>query len=166
MPSSSLVIAPVTINHLWKLQPSSVLDIGPGHGKFSVLIREYIDPSIRMVAIEAIEDYVRDFKLETLYDEVHVTDVMLAPSELLNSCDVVLMADIIEHLTKDDGRLLLSRIKVPVVISTPEHFFANPPSHWSEVHRSHWKTSDFGECGEVVRHNVRHGGHVVTLLPK
>jgi 2-polyprenyl-3-methyl-5-hydroxy-6-metoxy-1,4-benzoquinol methylase len=163
MPSSNLALAPVTLNHLWDLKPRSVLDIGPGHGKFSVLIREYIDPTIRMIAIEAIPDYVDQFGLDCLYDQIHVTDVMLAPDDALNSCDAVLMADVIEHLTMEDAEKLLLRIHRPVVISTPEHFFHNPQTYWSEVHRSHWKDADFQRVGKVVRHDKLLGGHVVTL---
>lgn len=165
MPSSNLAVAPLVLNHLWDLKPNSVLDIGPGHGKYSVLIREYVNSDCTMVAIEAIEEYVTGFGLMGLYSTVHLGDVMLAPPEVLNSCEAVLMADIIEHLGKSDAVELLGRIRCPLVISTPVHFFQNPETHWSEVHRSHWTAEDFHSTGRVRRYEEYLGGIVVTLGP-
>jgi SAM-dependent methyltransferase len=163
VPSSSLVVAPLVLNHLWTLKPKSILDIGPGHGKYAVLCREYIDWEMWMVGVEAIEEYVTQFRLNDLYDELHLGDVMLVPDEVLNSCDAVLMADVIEHLTKQDAMSLLERIDAPVVICTPEHFFQNPKTHWSEVHRSHWTRADFDSTNRVSRYETLQGGIVVTL---
>jgi hypothetical protein len=164
MPTSALQIAPYVIDHMYRLNPASVLDIGAGFGKYGVLFREYCETHPRVEAIEAWEPYVDAHRLRGIYDAVHVTDVMLADDALLNSCAAVYMGDVIEHLTKDDGLALLRRIHRPIVIATPEHFFDNPPDlPWTETHRSHWTIDDFRSTGRVQYEHVVLGGIIVTL---
>lgn len=164
MPTSSLHVIPHTIHHMYQLDPGSVLDIGAGYGKYGVLFRECLAKHPRVVAIEAWEPYVEPHRLRGIYDEVHVTDVMLASDELLNSCDAVYMGDVIEHLAKPDAFALLDRIRCPIVINTPEHFFHNGDGlPWTETHRSHWTLNDFHSTGRVLRETVDIGGLIVTL---
>lgn len=167
MPSSSLVIAPEVIAHMAALRPTSILDVGPGFGKYGVLFREYLDTHPHMVALEAWEPYVIEFRLRGIYDEVFIGDVRYASLALLNYCDAVYMGDVIEHLDKSEGMELLSRIEKPIVICTPEHFFDNPEGlPWTETHRSHWTLDDFHTTGRVVREVIVAGGIVVTLEGK
>lgn len=167
MPSSALVMWPTIIAHLEPLEPRSVLDVGCGHGKAAVLCREYLPSVRRVVGVEAWEPYVEEFRLRYMYDAVYPVDVLELDKYALNSCDVVLMGDVIEHLTKGDGLDLLARIAKPVVVCTPEHFFDNPPDlPWTETHRSHWTRSDFEGTGRVARYSTAHGGQVVTLGPR
>ena len=166
MPTSSLEMIPLTVHHMWLLDPGSVLDIGAGFGKYGVLFRECCAKHPRVEAIEAWQPYIDAHRLCGIYDAVHATDVMLATDQLLNSCDAVYMGDVIEHLTKHDGHALLQRIRCPIVINTPEHFFDNPPDlPWTETHRSHWTLDDFRNTGRVQREDVHLGGLVITLGP-
>ncbi len=166
MPSSALVVAPTVIAHMHAINPGSVLDIGAGYGKYGVLFREYLDQHPRVVAIEAWQPYVHAHRLHGIYDDVHVLDVMTASDQLLNSCDAAYLGDVIEHLTKDDGLALLERIRCPIVINTPVHFFDNPDGlPWTETHRSHWTRDDLKATGRLGRFDVVHSGIVATLGP-
>lgn len=167
MPTSALVVAPTVITHMHAINPGSVLDIGAGYGKYGVLFREYLDRHPRVVAIEAWQPYVDAHRLHGIYDEVHVTDVMDAGDDLLNSCDAAYLGDVIEHLTKDDGLAILERIRCAVVINTPLHFFHNPDGlPWTETHRSHWTRADFENTGRLAKYDEPHGGIVATLRPQ
>lgn len=166
MPTSSMLMIPTVLDHLQRLNPDSVLDIGAGYGKYGVLCREYLDRHPHMEAIEAWEPYIVGHRLGGIYDRIHCLDAMQAPKSILNSCDAVLMGDVIEHLAKPDAFTLLDRIHRPIVICTPEQFFSNGPGlPWTETHRSHWTIADFRGTGRLQHADTIHAGHVVTLGP-
>lgn len=165
MPTSNLSLWPTIVHLVWEVQPKWILDVGPGRGKAGVLLREYIgEPPIeRIDAVEAETSYITD-RLRCLYDDVFIGDVLNVPDEHLDSYDVVLMVDVIEHLEKEAGLELLDRIIGRVVICTPATFFDNPPElPESEKHRSLWSVADFGDRVEVDA--SRDGGVLVRLGP-
>jgi SAM-dependent methyltransferase len=146
-----------------QLNPTSVLDVGCGFGKYGVLLREYLDVwqqhlapkswQVKLVGIEAYEAYrnpIHDF----VYSRVHFGEAQrVVPT--LGEFDVVLIADVIEHLEKDEARELVReclRHSPIVIISTPIEFYPqgeilrNP----YEVHRNHWHSDDF-PTGVTVR---------------
>lgn len=164
MPTSALAVVPAVIDHMAQLQPSSILDVGPGYGKYGVLFREYLESHPRMWAVEAWEPYVTNFGLRGIYDRVIVADVMTVDVATVNACEAVYLGDVIEHLTKEDGVALLQRIVRPVVVNTPAHFFRNPDGlPWTETHRSHWTLADFEATGRMTRGDIVEAGLVVTL---
>lgn len=166
MPTSALAVVPTVLNHMVALDPSSILDVGAGFGKYGVLFREYCPKHPTMVGVEAWEPYVADHRLRGIYDHLHVGDVLDLDDYTLNSTDVVFMGDVIEHLEKDRALELLTRIHRPMVINTPEHFFHNGDNlPWTEEHRSHWTLDDFRATGRVQREDVVFAGLVVTLGP-
>jgi 2-polyprenyl-3-methyl-5-hydroxy-6-metoxy-1,4-benzoquinol methylase len=171
VPTSNLHVIPSVVHLVHTVPHERVLDVGPGAGKFGVLLREALnDPPRFLDAVEAHAPYVARYRLACIYDDVVVADIrdeMLA--DRLRAYDVVLMVDVIEHLPLDDGLDLLARIPGRIVLSTPVDFFENPPGGPpSEEHRSHWT----GEVIEAVgrsrplEHWTReHGQHLVRLGP-
>ena len=154
MPSSNLTVAPLILHLVWQVRPLDrpirVVDVGPGHGKYGVLVREYVDADAEVVAIEAWQPYVDDFRLDCFYDDVIVADVLGALDAAdgifsrLAAADVVLMVDVIEHLPKEDALTLLDMIPGWVVVCTPRDYFANPADlPHTEAHISHWTADDF-----------------------
>lgn len=140
MPTSNLYVWPEVVALVDQVPHTSVLDVGPGHGKASILLREYMNvPPHRIVAVEAEETYVDRFSLTTLYDEVLIGDVCGMTAEALGDFDVALMVDVIEHITDEAAFDLLRRIPGRVVVCTPVEWFQTddglPPS---EAHVSHW----------------------------
>jgi 2-polyprenyl-3-methyl-5-hydroxy-6-metoxy-1,4-benzoquinol methylase len=161
MPTSALQLAPHVIAHVWEVhqelgRPISVLDVGPGFGKFGLLFREYVEgidhgsAFSRLDAVETEPRYLARFRwLPEIYDRVIVADVCaLSDTEL--DYDLIVMAEVLEHLDRDAALHLLGRIPGRVVISTPRAFFDNPEAdEWeSERHRSHWTPEDFAERAE------------------
>lgn len=144
MPSSNLHCAPEVIALAADVPHDSVLDIGPGRGKYGILLREFLGEIPRFDAVEAWGPYVIP-RLHAIYDAVYTLDVMLMSRSALSAYELVLMVDVIEHLSHEDGLRLLDRIKGTVVISTPENYFQNPEAEtiWTEDHRSHWKVEEF-----------------------
>ncbi len=156
MPTSDFHNISSVVALIYQLQPSSVLDIGCGFGKYGVLIREYLDVwnerltpdswRTNLVGIEACERY-RNPILDYVYSKVHYGEAQTVVPTLGNF-DVVLIADVIEHLEKKDARKLVEECfaRSPVVIvSTPLEFSPQRDllGNTYEVHRSWWRAEDF-----------------------
>jgi len=182
MPTSNLAIWPDILLAIQQVPHQRVLDVGPGHGKAAVLLREYLAPSPDTIdAVEAWEPYLGRFELECLYDRVYVGDVAADTWELdgrkvtaasvLDRYDLVLMGDVIEHIPLGEAMDLLRRIPGRVVVCTPVAFFDNDPMHQhppTEAHVSHWTSAEWESIGavrpvEVCYENL--GGWIVRLGP-
>lgn len=166
MPTSNLAMWPMILQLAKEVKPRRVLDVGPGHGKGAVLLREYVGcpPIERIDAVEAWEPYVTP-RLRAAYDTVLVVDVLDMAEHDLASYDLVLMVDVIEHLEKGDGLALLERIPGRVIVCTPMEFFQNP-QHLQippEAHWSLWSLADF--AGRVEMDASQLGGVLVRLGP-
>ena len=110
-------------------------------------------------AVEVEPDFLWPH-LSHLYRKVHVGKV----EELLGSLpdyDVVLMADVIEHLSVEAGRRVVSHFVSrgsAVVVSTPKQFFEQEPyQSVYEAHISHWAPKDFAFVPHVQHQNVGPG---------
>lgn len=163
MPTSNLATWPAILN-LIELAPEHdrILDVGPGYGKAGLLLREYLNTKPSTVdAVEAWPGYVTD-RMRCIYDDVLVCNVLDLDPKTLASYDLVLMADVIEHIQKPEALKLLDRIPGYVVVSTPMDFFHNghglPPT---EDHVSHWTLEDFGD--RVQLDGSMLGGLIIRL---
>lgn len=167
MPTSNLAVAPAVLWNVAETAHDSVLDVGPGWGKYAVLLREYLnDPPSRIDACELWEPYVDEHRLRVLYDDVLVGDACDLPVDVLDRYEVVLMVDVIEHMPKQRALDLLARIAGRVVISTPvEWFDTGPGLPATEAHVSHWTVDDFVDTGRVEAYSEVVGGHIVRLGP-
>lgn len=157
MPSSWYQATSLLMEKIMIENPHSVLDVGVGFGKYGILLREALDIPheryrkdqwlVRIDGIEAFEGY-RNPIHDYVYDAVYYKPV----SECLPSLgvyDVVLMIDVLEHFTKEEGakllECLLMHTKKALIISTPinpapqEEYAGN---HY-EAHLSRWTPVDF-----------------------
>ena len=169
MPTSNLAIAIDALNMIEQVPHTGILDIGPGHGKYGLLIREYLtDKPIRMDCIEAEPTYLVKFHwLKCLYDNILLGGGAELTEEAFDVYDVVILFDVIEHIEKEKALAMLERIRGRVMITTPEDFFEQHVEGVpSEDHISHWTTAEFQampRC-EVAYENI--GGVIVRLGPR
>lgn len=166
MPTSNLAVAPTVLWYVHETPHDAVLDVGPGWGKYAVLLREYLnDKPTRIDAVEAWVPYIAEHRLDRLYDDVIGGDVCDLAASSFDPYDVVLMVDVIEHIDKAAALDLLDRIRGRVVICTPVDWFQTdeglPPT---EAHVSHWTLADFGDRVEAATEYL--GGLVVRLAPQ
>ncbi|NBO09554.1 MAG: class I SAM-dependent methyltransferase [Actinobacteria bacterium] len=95
-----------------------MLDVGPGAGKFGVLLR---DKSRTIDAIEIYLPYVGLFRLNMVYNQVYVGDVMQFPFKK-KMYDLVILGDVLEHLSVSDAQSLLLTLRknhISVLITVP-----------------------------------------------
>lgn len=152
------------VDVLWRRMPRRVLDVGCGFGKVGFLTREYLDVYFHrnyhkhewttvVDGVEVWPDFITDVHRH-LYDAVHVGDALkVMPG--LGRYDVIFILDVIEHLSKEDGRRLLDMARRHgrhVVVSTPAShidqgaILGNP----HECHVSDWTADELGGTIETV----------------
>lgn len=142
MPTSNLHNAPMICRMVRETGARTVLDVGPGHGKYGVLLREYAGVEV-VDAVEMWEPYVEEFNLRGIYDEVLVSDVLDLPEEFFADYDAVLTVSSIEHMPKEPAIEWLRRIPGHVVIVTPRDWMQEDHPVPTERHQSLWTVQDF-----------------------
>jgi len=71
----SLIDGKAWISHeVTRLRPATLLDVGPGQGTYSDLLRG-VTPGSSWSCVEIFEPYVEMFELRRKYDVVHVADI-------------------------------------------------------------------------------------------
>jgi 2-polyprenyl-3-methyl-5-hydroxy-6-metoxy-1,4-benzoquinol methylase len=130
MPSSNLLVAPTVLHLINQVHKpgGTILDIGPGWGKYATLIREYVDPTARIAGLELWDPYIHDHRLTHLYDPVVHGDAREMTGQYYAQFDVVLIADVIEHMTGVEGSALINKIRL-IIISTRDFFANREPAH-------------------------------------
>ena len=156
MPMGDYYNIPWIISLVARANPKSILDIGVGDGTYGFLIRQYLDIAaerwdknewiVKIDGIEIFENY-RNPIWDYFYNQVQVCDVRSIVNDLPRY-DVILMADVIEHFSKADGKSLLNNLMGKgklVIISTPNKPYPQSMilANSFEEHLSSWSKSDF-----------------------
>lgn len=137
--------------------PLDVLDVGPGVGTYAKLLA---GPDVRrMVGLEVWEPYLTTYSLARFYDELIVGDVRTTD---LPEVDVVILGDVLEHMTRSDALAVWERaaaaarravyLSLPIVHYPQDEIEGNP----FEVHvEEDWEVDSvleaFDGIGEVWR---------------
>lgn len=151
MPISSTAIIPYIVEEIITKQPKTVLDVGIGNGVYGALIYNYATTMMEEIpeidGVEAWENYRGT--LWDVYREVYIKD--LRKFEPDDQYDVIIMADVIEHMKLTDGHKQVERYKDALtpggmmIISTPAVFFAQGAHKGNtyETHLSLWAPNEF-----------------------
>ncbi|MFQ5910606.1 MAG: hypothetical protein ACE5IJ_07805 [Thermoplasmata archaeon] len=137
--------------------PKSVLDVGAGFGKYGVLSREYLDVWGRgaevygdwerlIDGIEAWQDYLTPLH-DFVYDNMYVGDALDILPTLQTNYDLILLIDVLEHLSFKDGMKLVKECQARgtnILISTPRDIGPIVATYNPfETHRFQWKKKHF-----------------------
>jgi predicted TPR repeat methyltransferase len=140
MPWSSSEGKDWILQRVREIQPSSVLDIGPGSGTYAKLLRPVLDPGVKFHALEIHEPYVERFGLLELYDRVEVADAREAKFPRL---DVVILGDVLEHMTLTEAEDVWFKAraaaKLAVFLSIPIVEYPQDASEGND-HEAHVQT--------------------------
>lgn len=126
------------------LKPTTVIDVGPGDGKYGKLVKAY-DKNIHVTGVEVWAPYAVEYELSKIYDVVHICDARIYPSF---EADLVILGDVLEHMTRHDATNLWTRISeeadaalisIPVVHMPQGHVHGNP---FEEHVVDHWTHDD------------------------
>lgn len=143
------------VDWITRVQPSSVLDIGVGFGKWGFLAREYTDINehrykredwkARIDGVEAFPEYETP-NYKYIYNNIYYGDLReVLPN--LGDYELIIIGDVIEHFDKNVGRELLRLMRQKsqyVLLSSPTVFFTQEMfGNDFEQHHSLWTIDDF-----------------------
>lgn len=126
-----------------------ILDVGPGWGTYSKLLRKENE---EWDAVEIFEPYIRKFQLHKYYNNVYNTDIKdFKPTK---GYDLVILGDILEHITFNEGVEVLRNIfsftkycllSLPLDDETGADL-ENSHDYWHNIHEKHlsvWSNAQF-----------------------
>jgi len=170
MPSSHSDQLNEIMELILETKPGKLLDIGVGYGKYGFLSREYLelwDPGAtygsrkhRIDGIEAFPGYLTPVH-DQVYDTIYTGNALEVLPTIREHYDLILMIDVLEHFTRDDGMKVLEwcrqkgrniLVSVPRAMSVQEDIYGNV----FETHRYNWKRRDFSFLPDkFFRYNYR-----------
>jgi hypothetical protein len=143
------------------LKPFSVLDVGSGFGKYGVLCREYLElwdgrqeyKFLRRIdGVEVFENYITPLH-KFIYNNIYTENIIDLVKKLDYNYDLVLLIDVLEHFSKEEGVWLLKNLlskNKGILINTPKK-----PSNQKdvfknifEIHKSLWKKKELISFGK------------------
>ncbi|GAA1760291.1 class I SAM-dependent methyltransferase [Luedemannella helvata] len=119
-----------------RLRPATLLDVGAGMGTYSNLLRA-VTPGASWSCVEIFEPYVQRFSLHEKYDVIYREDIRAFAWP--TAYDVVILGDVLEHLTLDDARLVWAAARANarfVALSIPIVEYPQGPEN-GNVHEAH-----------------------------
>lgn len=137
---------------------ASVLDVGCGYNS----LLQYCSVP-QSVGVEIFPDYIAQSRAKGIHGHYICADIMTVEIPP-KSFDVVYCSEVIEHLTRADGEVLLKKMtdwaRYKVIVVTPNGFVAQDAYHANEhqKHLSGWITEDFRATGFSVYgiNGIRH----------
>jgi len=97
----------------------SILDIGPGSGTYAKLLQEYKN----IDAVEVFAPYIKQFELDKIYRKIFIADILYF--NLKTSYDLIILGDILEHLTIDEAQEVLENLLLKckeIIVAVPYNY--------------------------------------------
>ena len=165
MPTSRPIVLNYVCNRILQLKPQSVLDVGVGFGKWGFLAREYTDVwhgnyfhwKTQIDGIEGFKQYIGLLQ-RLIYGEIFIGDA-LEVIDGLGQYDLIICADVLEHLEKEQGKQLLEKMcqhgKLSIVVLPiyPSNQGAVNGNEY-ERHRARWTFEELGQFGDVFQKDI------------
>lgn len=126
-----------------KIAPRVIVDIGPGQGTYSDLLRNK-SAKATWYGIEAWGPYVTEFNLWKKYDRIIVSDIRHVDLMTVHYApDLVIAGDVLEHMAKDESEVVLQKFRAwadNIIVSVPlaHHDQGAYKGNWFEHHQDHW----------------------------
>jgi len=155
--TSTLYSTEWVVDRLRAIDPSSILDVGCGWGRWGFLAREFLElwkhrytPSEWVVRIDALDIHPGTWTGVHAYIYDHRYEADVRTFEPVRHYDAVIACDVLEHMEKDEGLEVLGKLRTwggRVIVGVPigdawplrAGFDGNP----YEAHLSRWYESDF-----------------------
>jgi len=123
-----------------------ILDIGCGEGKWGKLLKDFV----RIDGIEVYKPYIEKYNLNQYYNKIYNVD--MRDFNLYPRYDIIILGDVLEHISKEDAVLFISRLKQRVTnifLSIPITFCpqGEVDGNKYEKHLYHWSDKEIRGLG-------------------
>lgn len=151
MPASAVIFDQHVAQLIERMKPATVLDIGPGAGKYGLMIQGLRARGLAVENLSAVEidpSYIDRFELAKIYDVVQLGDATALPDVGADAkWDLVILGDVLEHFRKSRGSDLLEylyyRTRYIVAVVPIDYIQGSWDGHQAEAHISTWYAPDF-----------------------
>lgn len=130
MPTSNPILIHDMVRLIKIINPKSVLDVGCGFGKWGFLCREMLDIAYERyekkdwkVQIDGVEIFKSYMTPVHSYIYNNISNVDIRKSLIGEKYDLIILADVLEHMTKEEALCVLNSARVMgkhVIVSTPK----------------------------------------------
>ncbi|MFW5437700.1 hypothetical protein [Paenibacillus apiarius] len=169
------------IDLIRRINPSSILDVGIGFGRWGIISREFLDVwngkikkdswDIHVEGIEAFSSNIENHHKE-FYSKIWEQDARNFFDSCSTNYDLVIFGDVLEHFYKEEGYKILD-----IALKLSDYVMINIPigQNWEqgslygneyEEHKSEWEFEDFNRYS-IIRKKVFKdfiGRDFVTIL--
>jgi SAM-dependent methyltransferase len=153
MPFSSIAFDQVLVDHVHRLAPGRVLDVGVGSGKHSQLIR---DSGYQCVldGIEPTESYLTEFDLLNKYNTIFPVSLQeFIRTQPRFQYDVVIFGDVLEHLFRSEALDYIDYFLYKcnwIIIAWPNNMAQDDyGGNAYEIHKSNFTINDLTQRFDV-----------------
>ena len=172
MPYSAVVFDQIIAALIAKMAPTSVLDIGPGAGKYGLIVKALRELGVEiesLAAVEIDESYIEQFKLNDIYDVVQLGDASMLPDVGPDAeWDLVILGDVLEHFRKSRGTDLIEylyyRTKYIILVVPIDYIQGAWDGHHAEAHISTWYPADFARYKASCFSSMSGSGSEIQLI--
>src|SRR5215831_13565363 len=172
MPYSAQVFDQHIAALIQKMAPDSVLDIGPGAGKYGMIVKLLRENGLAVSSLAAVEidqSYIDQFKLGDIYDMVQLGDAAQLPDVGPDAAwDLVILGDVLEHFRKSRGvdliEYLYYRTKYIVLVVPIDYIQGAWDGHHAEAHISTWYPADFARYKASCFSSTSGSGDEINLV--
>lgn len=148
MPHSAKTFDHILTEHIKKLNPNTILDVGAGSGKYGKLCKDIGFTNID--CLEPTANYITDYNLQDIYKTIYPYNVLeFITHKHKFQYDVVIFGDVLEHLFRsqviDILDYFLYKSKWIIVIwpnNMPQDDYGNNPY---EIHKSNFTINDLSQ---------------------
>jgi len=153
--SHAYILDTFVLHEIPSLRGKIILDLGCGKGLWGYLIKSEKEGDLGyMIGLDVSKDYLIFVKKHNIYDDLVLASASALPFR--DKCiDIILASEVIEHLPKSDGLLLLVQMqkiaREKIIITTPNGFLPTKHKLLLESHKSGWYVKDFRSLGYKVR---------------
>ena len=153
MPTSLSAFNKEVIDHITALKPKTVLDVGPGQGKYKNIINS-VSSEIVCDAVEPVEKYITDYDLKSKYRNVFQQDIIdFVKTDRTHHYDLCIMGDILEHLFLNEAMNVIDALAYKckhLIIIWPTNLPQDVEfDSYYEMHKSNFTLSD------IARFNIQ-----------
>ena len=172
MPYSAMMFDQIVAALIAKMRPASVLDIGPGAGKYGLIVKGLRELGVEiesLAAVEIDESYIEQFKLNDIYDMVQLGDASMLPDVGPDAqWDLVILGDVLEHFRKSRGTDLVDylyyRTKYIILVVPIDYIQGAWDGHHAEAHISTWYPADFARYKASCFSSTTPAGSEIQLI--
>ncbi len=161
MGTSNLEVIEPILRFVMDINPSSILDMGVGFGKYGFLCREYLELvknrkhrregwKVRIDGIEIFAPYIDEHQV-AIYDDIFLANICgdTAMKIIKRGYGLYLMTDVFEHLPCWETILTEIPAKASLVVTTPNGYYEQGEvfGNAHETHVAHFdveKLKSFG----------------------